>query len=233
MDPWRVVLVGFVTLGVLLFFFGPEEIPGLVGGVPIEGGIYVVERGGARRGEEAFTVWLLDFGFRIESRVQIGGERVTATLVLDSGWNPLYYVEKGRTPVAFRIVDGKPTMRVGGGLFGRTIELDDPPPFALLGAEAVAPWFAVYRSLQTTSAERTAILAGGRGTAPLVGSAAQKVALLVGERTVPAELRRLRVGEWDVVLYGQGELLLALSAPSEGLVFYLKEMLPEGLHLAP
>jgi len=235
MDPWRIVLVGFVALGLVLFFFsGPEEVPGLVGGVLIEEGIYVVERGGERRGEEAFAVWLLDSGFRIDSRAQIGRERITASLVLDPAWNPLYYVEKGRAHVTFRIVDGKPTLRVGAGLFVRPAELDALPPFALLGAEAVAPWFAVYRCLQTSPAPGwTAILAGGRATAPLIASPSEAVGLIVGERMLPAERYRVQVGEREISLYGQGELLLALSAPSEGLVFYLKEMLPDGLHLAP
>ncbi|MBC7170420.1 hypothetical protein H5T54_05790 [Candidatus Bipolaricaulota bacterium] len=235
MDLWRIVLVGFVALGLVLFFFsGPEEIPGLVGGVPIEEGTYVVERGGQRVGEEGFTVWLVDSGFRIDSRARIGHQSVLASLVLDPSWNPLYYAERGRSQVTFRIVDGTPTLRVGVGLFVRATEFAALPPFVLLGAEAVAPWFAVYRCLRTSPAlERTAIVAGTRATAPLVGFAPEGVELVVGERTLPAERYLVRVGEREVSLYGQGDLLLALSVPSEGLVLYLQEILPGGLHLAP
>ena len=43
----------------------------------------------------------------------------------------------------------------------------------------------------------------------------------------------MHLGEQEVWLYGQGELLVGMEAPSEGLVVYLKEVLPDGLHVAP
>lgn len=238
MDLWRILLLGAVVVGVVMLLLpGAEEVPGLVGGVLIEEGTYVLERAGQRVGEEAFAVWLVDSGYRVSSTARLGSQKVEAALVLDPSWNPIYYSEKGKAQVSFRIAKGKPTITVGSGLFRRETVLAAFPPFAVLGTEAVGPWFATYRYLQararTASAEMTAVLSGKRTVVSLVGASPKAVGLNVGGRTLPAELYRVRLGEQEVWLYGQGDLLLAATAPSEGLVFYLKEMLPDGLRVAP
>lgn len=236
MDLWRILLVGAIIVGVVLVLLPvPEEIPGLVGGVLVEQGTYVVERTGSRPVEESFTLWLADGMYRIESTVRVGTRNVGAVLVLDRGWNPLYYVEKGQTQVSVRVVEGRPRITSGSGLFRRETTVAAFPPYAFLGVEAVGPWFAVLRYLQTQRSARevTAVLPGKRAIASLVGSAPTPVGLAVGRNTLPAEAYRVRLGDADVWLYGQGELLMGGELPGEGGTFYLKEMLPGGLRIAP
>lgn len=236
MDLWKIALVGVVVVGLVLFFFpGPEEIPGLEGGALVEEGTYVLERAGQRVGEEAFTLWRVADGYRIDSTVRLGRSTVTASLVLDSAWNPLYYAERGKQAITFRFVNGVPTLRVGWGLVVRSTRFAILPPLAFLGAEAVGPWFAVYRSLQSRLRpnELTAILAGERTTASLVGSPPEEVGLLVLGRMFPAERYRVRVGDREFWLYGQGDLLLAMATADGEPIVHLKEMLPDGLRLAP
>lgn len=238
MDLWRILLIGAVVVGVVMLLLPrPEEVPGLVGGVRIEEGTYVVERAGQRVGEEAFTLWVVDSGYRVDSTLRRGGETTEATLVLDQGWHPLYYREKGKIGVAVRIAEGRPRVTLGSGLFQKETTLDALPPFAILGTDAVAPWVAVFRYLHARvrrgQAEVTAVRSGLRALAALVAHPAEAVGLVVGERILPAERYRVQLGESVVWLYGQGDLLLALAAPNEGRVFYLKEMLPDGLRVAP
>ncbi|HAZ27106.1 TPA: hypothetical protein DCY65_05150 [Candidatus Acetothermia bacterium] len=238
MDLWRIVLIAAVALGVVLLLLpGPVEIPGLEGGVLVEQGTYVVMKAGQRVGEEAFTVWLVDSGYRVSSTARWGNHRLEARLILDPAWNPLYYTETGRTPLSVRVAEGRPTLTVGSGLFRRETVLPAFPPFAFLGAEVVGPWFAVHRYLHAQAragpVEVTAVLLRERTTVSLVGSPPEPVGLGVGERTLPAERYHVRLGEREIWLYGQGELLLAMAAPNEGLVFYLREMLPDGLRVVP
>jgi hypothetical protein len=239
MDVWRILLAGVVVIGVvLLLLSGPglEEVPGLVGGVLVEQGTYAIERAGQRVGDEAFTVWLVDSGYRVDSTARMGNRVTTATLVLDPSWNPLYYRETGKAQVSVRISEGRPRVTLGSGLFQRETALDVLPPFAFLGADAGGPWVAIFRYLQTRArAERvevTAVRSGLRTTASLIGHPPEPVGLVTGGRTLPAERYRVQLGEREIWLYGQGDLLLALASPSEGLVFYLKEVLPDGLRVA-
>lgn len=238
MDLWRILLIGAIVVGVVVLLLpGGEEIPGLVGGVRIEEGTYVVERAGQRVADEAFTLWLVDSGYRVDSTARRGSQITEATLVLDSSWNPIYYREKGKTQVIVRIAEGRPRVTVGSGLFQRETALAALPPFAFLGTDAVGPWLAVFRYIQArpraVRTEVTAVRSGQRTVAPLVGYGPEEVGLLVGGRRLPVERYRVQVGGNEVWLYGQGDLLLALDAPGEGLVFYLKEMLPEGLRVSP
>ncbi len=238
MDLWRILLIGAIVAGVVMLLVpGAEEIPGLEGGVQIEEGTYARERAGQWAGDEAFTLWLVDSGYRLDSTAQGEDGEVRASLVLDPGWNPIYYREKGEAQVSVRITEGKPRITLGSGLFQQETTLAALPPFAILGADAVGPWLAVYRYLQaharTARVEVTAVRSGLRTMAPLIGYPPEEVGLLVGERTLPAERYRVQLGGSEVWLYGQGELLLALDSPSDGLVVYLKEMLPDGLRIAP
>lgn len=74
MDPWRILLIGAIVAGVVMLLVpGAEEIPGLEGGVQIEEGTYAWERAGQWAGDEAFTLWLVDSGYRVDSTAQ--GER--------------------------------------------------------------------------------------------------------------------------------------------------------------
>ncbi|MFH1609145.1 MAG: hypothetical protein ABID40_00755, partial [Candidatus Bipolaricaulota bacterium] len=84
MDLWKILLAGILVVGAVLLLLpgsGPAEVPGLSGGVLIEQGTYVVERSGQRVGEEAFTLWLVDPGFRLDSsvRLDVGGQRIEAS----------------------------------------------------------------------------------------------------------------------------------------------------------
>lgn len=238
MDLWRILLIGVVTVGVVLLLLpGPTEISGLTGGTLIEEGTYVIERAGQRVGEEAFAVWIVDSGFRVESTARFGDQVIKARLVLDPSWNPVYYSEEGRTPVSVTIAEGKPRISVGSGLFRRTTALSAFPPFAIVGTEAIGPWLAIYRYLQVHArfarVETTAVLTGKRTNVALVGVPPEEVGLLALEWTLPAERYQVHLLEQEMWLYGQGELLLAMDMPSAGLVFYMKEMLPDGLHVAP
>ncbi len=236
MDLWRILLIGVVIAGVVLVLLpAPEEIPGLVGGEIVEQGTYVVERRGGTLVEETFTLWLVGETYRLESRLQVGTQIVEVVLVLDRGWNPLYYVEKGRAPVSVRVVEGRPRITSGSGLFRRETMVAVFPPYAFLGVEAIGPWYAVHRYLQAQPSARalTAVLPGSRSTVPLVGSPPEPAGLAADGRTLPAEAYRVRLGEGDAWLYGQGELLVAGKLPGEGGTFYLKELLPDGLRIAP
>lgn len=236
MDLWRILLIGAVVAGVVLLLLpGPEEVPGLVGGVVVEEGTYVVERVGQNPIEETFALWVADGVYRVESALRVGTQKVEAILILDREWNPLYYAEKGQPPVSVRIAAGRPRVTSGSGLFRREVTLVGFPPYVFLGVETVGPWFAAHRYLQAQAhaVEVTAVLSGKRTTISLIGSAPEPVGLVVGERTLPAEVYHVRVGDGDVWLYGQGELLLGGSLPGEGWTFYLKEMLPDGLQIAP
>ncbi len=243
MDLWKILLAGIVVVGVVLLLLpgpGPEEIPGLSGGVLIEQGTYVLERSGQRVGEETFTLWLLDSGFRVDSsvRLNVGGQRIeaSASLVLDPEWNPIYYVEAGKERVAVHVADGKPTVVVGAGWTRRSTTLVGSPPFVVLGVDTVGPWHAAYRLLQARArapVQATALLASARATASLSGSPAEPAGLLVRGRTLPVERHRVRLGEREIWLYGQGDLLLGGTSPSDGTAFYMLEMLPDGLHVAP
>lgn len=232
MELWRILLVGAIVVGVVALLLPmPEGVPGLEGGVLIEEGTYVVVRAGQRVGEERFRLWLADGAYRIESVLEQGGRTVTAVFVLDRGWDPLYYAEKGATPVTLRIVGGRPRLATGSGLFQREVEFPVLPPFAFLGVSSVAPWFAVYRQLQARppGAEVTAVLPGERQVLPAVGGARRAVELVVGERLLPAEVLPVTLGDREVLLYGQGDLLLGAMAAGGEWVVYLKESLPEGL----
>lgn len=232
MELWRIILVGAIVAGVIaLLLPTPEGVPGLEGGALIEEGTYVVERAGQRVGEERFKLWLADGAYRIESAFEQGGRTVTAVLVLDRGWDPLYYAEKGATSVSVRIVGGRPRLATGSGLFRREVEFAVLPPFAFLGVSSVAPWFAVYRQLQVRppGAEVTAVLAGERKALPAVGGARRAVELMVSGRPLPAEVLTVEVGGREVFLYGQGDLLVGARAADGKWVVYLKELLPDGL----
>jgi len=243
MDLWKILLAGILAVGVVLLLLpgsGPEEVPGLSGGVLIEEGTYVVERSGQRVGEEAFTLWLVDSGFRLASsaRLNVDGQRseASASLVLDPEWNPIYYVEAGKERVAVHVADDKPTVVVGSGWTRRSTKLVGSPPFVVLGVDTISPWCAAYRLLQArarTTVQATALLPSARATASLSGSLAGPAGLIVRGRTLPVERYRVRLGEWEIWLYGQGDLLLGGSSPSEGTTFYMQEMLPDGLHVAP
>jgi hypothetical protein len=238
MDMWKILLIGVVVIGaVLLLWPGAEEVPGLVGGALIEEGTYAVERAGQRVGDEAFAVWLVDAGYRVDSTARIGNRATTAALVLDPSWNPLYYREQGEALVTVRISEGRPRVTLGSGLFQRETALAVFPPFAFLGTDAVGPWVAVFRYLQARAraeqVEVTAVVSGLRTTASLISHPPEPVGLIAGGRTLPAERYRVQLGDREIWLYGQGDLLLALNSPSEGLVFYLIEMLPDGLRVAP
>ncbi len=233
MEPWRVVLVVALALGVLaLLLPAPEEVPGLTGGTLIEGGLYVLERSGKPLGEEEFSLWSGDGFYRVESAGRVEGEKFSSVLVLDRDWNPLYYAEGGRTPLAVRVVEGRPRVTTGSGLFRRETALVALPPLAFLGARAVAPWFALYRALQVR-AGLTAVLPGERAAVPVDGGRAEPVTLDVEGRPLPAEVYAVRLGNREVQLYGQGDLLLGGVIPAEGWVFYLREMLPRGLVPTP
>jgi len=230
MELWRILLVGAIVAGVVaLLLPEPEKVPGLQGGVLVEEGTYVIERSGRRAGEEAFRLWLADGAYRIESA--LGPGRPGAVLVLDRGWNPLYYAEKGRTTVEIRIVGGRPRVATGSGLLRREVELPVLPPFAFLGAESVAPWFALYRQLlaRAPGPEVTVVLAEERRALPAVGGERQPVELLVAGRPLPAEVLPVTLGGREVLLYGQGDLLLGARSADGDWVIYLKESLPDGL----
>jgi len=238
MDLWRILLIGAVVVGVVLFLLpGAEEVPGLIGGEQIEGGTYVVERAGQPAIEETFSVWRVEAGYRVATSTRVGRQVVEAALVLDTGWNPIYYVERSKGQVSVRVAGGRPVITRGTGLFKSETVLMALPPYAIVGGEVVGPWFATYRYLQAQAraaqAEVTAVLPAQRAVAPLVGQPTEAVELAVGGRLLPAERMIVRVGDQELTLYGQGELLLAMTWPSAGLVFYLKEMLPEGLTPVP
>jgi len=236
MDLWRILLIGAVVVGLVLVLLpAPEEIPGSVGGEIVEQGTYVVERTGLSPLEETFTLWMVGDLYRVESTLRVGAREVKAILVLDRWWNPLYYVETGQAPVSVRIVEGRPRVTSGSGLFRRESTVDAFPPYAFLGVEAVGPWFAVHRYLhaQPRAGSVTAVLPGKRTTVSLVGSAPESVGLVSGGRTLPAEVYRVRLGDEDVWLYGQGDLLVGGKLFGEGWTFYLREVLPDGLQTAP
>lgn len=233
MELWRVVLVVALALGVVaLLLPAPGEVPGLTGGTLIEGGTYVLERSGKPVGEEEFSLWLVGGFYRLESAGRFEGEKFSSVLVLDRDWNPIYYAEGGRTPLAVRVVEGRPRVTTGSGLLRREVALAALPPFAFLGARAAAPWFALYRAVQVR-AGLTAVLPGERATVPVEEGRAEPVTLDLEGRPIPAEVYAIRLGERVVRLYGQGDLLLGGVIPTEGVVFYLREMLPQGLVAAP
>lgn len=238
MDLWRMLLVGaIVVAAVFLLLPAPEEIPALPSdAVLVEEGTYAIEQDGQSVGEEAFSLWAAGTGYRIESRLVRGGRTIAATLVLDRAWNPLSFTEKGPVPVALRIVAGRPRLATGSGIFRREVAFDAFPPFAFLGVEAVGPWLAAYRYFQSQArsavAQATAVLPGRRTTMPVVGFPPEPVSLVAAGREIPAEVYRVRLGDEHVELYGQGDLLLG-GRLGAGRVFYLTEILPDGLQVAP
>ncbi|MCX7749973.1 MAG: hypothetical protein N2320_00070 [Candidatus Bipolaricaulota bacterium] len=232
MELWRVVLIAALALGVVLLLLpAPQEVPGLAGGTQIEGGTYVLVREGKAVGEEVFSLWLVDGLYRIESTGRREGEGFASLLVLDRDWNPLYYGEEGRSRVGVRVVEGRPRVVAGSGLFRRVTALSALPPFVFLGARAVGPWFALYRAVQVRGG-LTAVLPGERAAVPVEGGRPEPVTLDVAGKPLPAELYTVRVGGREVRLFGQGDLLLGGEVPGEGLVFYLREVLPGGLKRA-
>lgn len=236
MDFWRILLLGALIVGVVLVMMpAPDEIPGLAGGVVVEQGTYVVERSGSSPVEETFSLWMVDGLYRVESTLHLGTRAVAAIVVLDQGWNPLYYAEKNHAALSARIIEGRPRITSGSGLFRRETTVTAFPPYAFLGAEVVGPWYAVHRFLQAQShgAEVAAVLPGKRVTAPLSGSSPASVGLVAAGRILPAEAYHVRLGNADVWLYGQGELLIGGKMSAEGLTFYLKEVLPDGLQISP
>ncbi|MBC7092664.1 hypothetical protein H5T53_01445 [Candidatus Bipolaricaulota bacterium] len=245
MDLWKILLLGAVVVGlVLLLQMGsrPVAVPEPLPGSLVEQGTFAIEQAGQRVGEEAFTVWLVEVGFRVDSEVRltVSGQTVelAAELLLSPDWAPLAYTlvvqaPHGKQRVAARIAGEKVTFEAVAGLARQDRELTGTPPFAVLDNNVIGHWHALHRFLRaagrTGETQGTALIPQAFAALPFRTQPPEPVGLKVGERTLPAERYRVQLADQEVWLYGQGELLLGVVFPAQLAVAYLEEVLPDGL----
>ncbi|MCR4392452.1 MAG: hypothetical protein NUV94_06775 [Candidatus Acetothermia bacterium] len=241
MDLWKILLLGAVVVGlILLFQMGsrPVAVPEPLPGSLVEQGTFAIEQAGQRVGEEAFTVWLVEAGFRVDSEVRLTGVELAAELLLSPDWTPLSYTLVVQTPhgkqhLAARIAGEEVTFEAVVGLVRQDRELTETPPFAVLDNNVIGHWHALYRFLRaagrTGEMQGTALIPQAFAALPFRAQPPEPVGLKVGERTLPAERYRVQLADQEVWLYGQGELLLGAVFPTQLALAYLEEVLPDGL----
>lgn len=240
MDMWKLVLIAAAVLGLVVILHvasGPGELPPPPEGRPIEEGTYALEENGKTIGEERFAVWLVEGGFRVDSALRLEWQNLelTAWLRLGADWAARQYEARlkrarGGERLSARIEDGEATVETKAGLTRRAKKLPGVPPMVVLESSAIGPWYAVYRFFQGVRGRRaTALLPWAGSVAPLQAGPPEPVELRVRGRNLPAERFRVQVGDEEILLYGQGDLLLGVAFPGRRFVAYLVEVLPDGL----
>ncbi len=237
MDLWKVVLVGAALLGLVVLFLvatGPGDLPTPPDGRLLDEGTFVLEQGGVRLGEEKFAVWVLPNGFRIDSTATLGREERRSWAVVGADWTLHRYEAVRMAPrvwetISARAEEGQVVVETKAGLSRQTKRLPEVPPVVVVHHPAVGLWYTALRLLVQGGGTFSALVLGESRIAPVEGAAPQAVGLRIPGRILPVERYRVRLGDEEVVLYGQGELLIGIEIPAKDFLAYMVEILPTGL----
>ena len=238
MDLGKLLLVAAAIVGLVLLIqiaAGPGELPDPPEGRFLDGGTFALVQGGNRLGEEKFSAWIVAQGFRIDTEVKLaGGEVRQGWMTTASSWSLTRYENLRSGPrvwetTSVKIEQGQVTVETKAGLSRKTKKLPEVPPLLVQDPPAVGPWFAALRMI-LGGTRRLALLKVRDGQiVPVEVRSMLAVGLQILGKKLPVERYTLRVGEEEVILYGQGDLLIGLSFPGQGLQAYMVEVLPTGL----
>lgn len=216
----------------------------------IDNGTVVFEQNGDDIGRERFRLIRsgseLRLGSSIDLDVQGSSVQMEQHLRLRSWLQPRAYNLKAELPGSQQIIDasideGQITTQTVVDEQTQEQQLSAETPLVVLDNNSFSHYLILYRHLREMGDARqvgvegmfegTAYVPQAGRTLPLRVEEPIDAQLRAGDRTIPVERFRVRLGDIPVDLYGQGETLFAIRIPSQNFRAYREEVFPNGVEI--
>jgi len=223
----------------------------------VESGAFVIEQAGAEMapeapaakaviGQEDFQLNQTKGGLQLTSvvRLTVLGRTLTLDqqLELAPGLTPTRYQLKGETLqgkqwVDAVIDDGRAQLQVLIGEQTQKRELVGEPPLVVLDNNVMSHYLLLYKLIRAApwqegqALQATALVPQALTTLPLKVEPPEPATLKNGELTIPVERYAVQLGDFQIALYGQGETLFVIEFPTQQILAYRRDLLPEGVEI--
>ncbi len=164
--------------------------------------------------------------------------QLAAELTMDSRGAPHTYRVERDIPDTI----GSVALTVGEGKVEFTFELEGQEyaeslaaakPLVVLDNNIISHWLVLYAQLraQGTPWQGTAVIPQSLATLPLAVSKPDTAELVTQTARVPVDRYPVLLGDVNVDLFGQGELLLAILYPKQAALAWRRDLFPDGVHI--